>query len=174
MRNLPHRESEKLAVVAEGAIREGLNGEARELYLKAAARELESLNAVGPDKVRTRGILAVSLVSLYYKAAAYQEAATTASRLLRETILPAFAREQLEELEQAAAEESATRPMSKPQGGAATFEVYRDKAGEHRWRLRASNGNIIADSGEGYTTKADCVDALELVKKLGPEAYVVN
>ena len=35
----------------------------------------------------------------------------------------------------------------------ATFEVFRDSAGEWRWRLVASNGNIIADSGEGYTKR---------------------
>jgi len=31
-----------------------------------------------------------------------------------------------------------------------TFEFYRDRAKEWRWRLRASNGRIVADSGEGY------------------------
>ena len=30
------------------------------------------------------------------------------------------------------------------------FEVYRDAKGEWRWRLRAGNGRIIADSGESY------------------------
>lgn len=30
------------------------------------------------------------------------------------------------------------------------FEVYRDRAGEFRWRLVASNGRKVADSGEGY------------------------
>jgi uncharacterized protein YegP (UPF0339 family) len=29
---------------------------------------------------------------------------------------------------------------------------YQDKKGEHRWRLVARNGRILADSGEGYTT----------------------
>jgi len=33
---------------------------------------------------------------------------------------------------------------------APTFELYQDRAGEYRWRLRHDNRNIIADSGEGY------------------------
>ena len=41
----------------------------------------------------------------------------------------------------------------------ATFEVYRDRAEEWRWRLRHDNGNIIADSGEGYTRKRNALGA---------------
>lgn len=44
------------------------------------------------------------------------------------------------------------------------FEVYRDKAEEWRWRFRASNGKIIADSGEGYQNKQDCLHGIELIK----------
>ena len=36
------------------------------------------------------------------------------------------------------------------------WEMYEDKRGEHRWRRRASNGNIVGASCEGYTKKADC------------------
>jgi amphi-Trp domain-containing protein len=54
----------------------------------------------------------------------------------------------------------------------ATFEVYEDSAGEHRWRLRHDNGNIIADSGEGYTTKASAEQDLESVKQNAPDAAV--
>ncbi len=49
--------------------------------------------------------------------------------------------------------------------GEAYFTVYKDKADEWRWRLVASNGRIVADSGEGYTERNDCVEALERVKK---------
>lgn len=48
---------------------------------------------------------------------------------------------------------------------AATFELYKDKAGEFRWRLIHENGNIIADSGEGYTTKANATNGIESVKE---------
>ena len=34
------------------------------------------------------------------------------------------------------------------------FEIYRDKAGEYRSRIRSSNGKIRFDSGEGYKRKA--------------------
>lgn len=33
------------------------------------------------------------------------------------------------------------------------FEVYKDLAGEWRWRVTAANGEIIAVSGEGFTRK---------------------
>lgn len=41
-----------------------------------------------------------------------------------------------------------------------TFTVYRDKRKEWRWRLTASNGRILADSGEGYKRKRDCLRGL--------------
>ena len=54
----------------------------------------------------------------------------------------------------------------------ATFEVFRDRAGEWRWRLVASNGNIIADSGEGYQSKQGVKRGIESVKKSAAEADV--
>lgn len=36
-------------------------------------------------------------------------------------------------------------------------EVFKDSAGEWRWRRVAQNGNIISTGGEGYVNKADCV-----------------
>ena len=53
------------------------------------------------------------------------------------------------------------------------FEVYKDKAGEWRWRFQASNSKTIADSAEGYVNKQDCVHGIELVKKEAPEARIV-
>lgn len=44
------------------------------------------------------------------------------------------------------------------------FELYRDPSGEFRWRLRAGNGRIVATSGEGYNTKANCRNAIDLVR----------
>jgi len=44
------------------------------------------------------------------------------------------------------------------------FQLYKDKAGEWRWRLLARNGESIATSGEGYKNKADCRHAIDLVK----------
>ena len=53
------------------------------------------------------------------------------------------------------------------------FEVYTDKSGEFRFRLKARNGEIIATS-EGYTTKPNCLNGVESVKKNAPEAEVVH
>ena len=44
------------------------------------------------------------------------------------------------------------------------FELYIDKASEWRWRLWHRNGNIIADSGQGYSNKSDALNGIDLVK----------
>lgn len=54
----------------------------------------------------------------------------------------------------------------------ATFELYTDKGGKFRWRLRHENGNIIADCGEGYSSKANALNGIESVKENAPEAPV--
>ncbi len=53
------------------------------------------------------------------------------------------------------------------------FEVYTDKAGEFRFRLKANNGQIIAVS-EGYTAKDSCLNGVASVKKNAPDAQVVE
>ena len=53
------------------------------------------------------------------------------------------------------------------------FEMYEDKGGEFRFRLKARNGEIIATS-EGYKTKASCENGIESVKKNAPEAEVTE
>ena len=53
------------------------------------------------------------------------------------------------------------------------FEVYQDKAGEYRFRLKARNGEIIAVS-EGYKAKASCLNGIESVRKNAPEAPVTE
>ncbi|MCK4636314.1 MAG: YegP family protein [Methanomicrobia archaeon] len=51
------------------------------------------------------------------------------------------------------------------------FEIYRDNKGEFRFRLKAPNGEVIA-VGEGYTTKAACMNGIESVKKNAPIAEI--
>ncbi len=51
------------------------------------------------------------------------------------------------------------------------FEVFTDKKGEFRFRLKARNGEIIAVS-EGYVAKTGCLNGIESVKKNAPEAPV--
>ena len=53
------------------------------------------------------------------------------------------------------------------------FEVYQDKKGEYRFRLKATNGQVIA-TGEGYVAKASCLNGVESVRKNAPEAPVVE
>lgn len=53
------------------------------------------------------------------------------------------------------------------------FEVYADKAGEFRFRLKATNGQIIAVS-EGYKAIASCLNGIESVKKNAPDAAIVE
>ena len=53
------------------------------------------------------------------------------------------------------------------------FEMYKDKAGEFRFRLKARNGEIIAVS-EGYTAKASCENGIASVRKNAPEAEIVE
>ena len=52
------------------------------------------------------------------------------------------------------------------------FEVYLDKAGEYRFRLKARNGEIIAVS-EGYKAKASCMNGIDSVKRNAPDAEIV-
>ncbi|MBR0474944.1 MAG: YegP family protein [Erysipelotrichaceae bacterium] len=53
------------------------------------------------------------------------------------------------------------------------FEVYTDKAGEFRFRLKARNGEIILAS-EGYSSKPGVKNGIESVKKNAPEAEIVK
>jgi uncharacterized protein YegP (UPF0339 family) len=47
------------------------------------------------------------------------------------------------------------------------YYIYKDTAGQWRWRLVAGNNRIIANSGESYWNKSDCLHAITLVKGSG-------
>ena len=51
------------------------------------------------------------------------------------------------------------------------FEMYTDKAGEFRFRLKARNGEVIAAS-EGYKAKASCLNGIDSVRRNAPDAAV--
>ena len=53
------------------------------------------------------------------------------------------------------------------------FEVYTDKAGKSRFRLKAKNGQIIAVS-EGYETLKACLAGVASVKKNAVDAVIVD
>lgn len=48
------------------------------------------------------------------------------------------------------------------------FEVYRDASLDWRWRLIAGNGEIVADSSEGYSRERD---AKRAIRRLKTEIY---
>ncbi len=54
------------------------------------------------------------------------------------------------------------------------FEVYEDRAMGYRWRLRASNGQLVAASSKGYKDKSACQKAVDMIKKEVPKAQVVE
>lgn len=56
---------------------------------------------------------------------------------------------------------------------AGKFELYTDKAGEYRFRLKAGNGETIASS-EGYKSKASALNGIESVKTNAASAPVVD
>lgn len=59
-------------------------------------------------------------------------------------------------------------PAVEPVHSLGRFEVFRDKASEWRWRLVHRNGNIIATSGEGYTSKQNALKGMRSVMKTPP------
>ena len=66
---------------------------------------------------------------------------------------------------QAPARSRSARGASDAPARLLTFEIYQDRSNEHRWRLKAANGQIIASSGQGYTDKRDCKNAIDRIKK---------
>ena len=52
---------------------------------------------------------------------------------------------------------------------AGKFELYEDKAGKYRFRLKAGNGEVIASS-EAYTSKASAKNGIESVRKNATDA----
>ena len=53
------------------------------------------------------------------------------------------------------------------------FEVYVDKAGEYRFRLKATNGQIIA-VGESYKALSSCLNGIESVRRNAAENKIVK
>ncbi len=51
------------------------------------------------------------------------------------------------------------------------FKVFLDKAQEWRWTLHAANGEAVAVS-EGYTTRANALRSVQMVKRIVPTALV--
>ena len=56
---------------------------------------------------------------------------------------------------------------------AGKFELYTDKSGEYRFRLKSGNGEVIAIS-EGYSSKASALNGIESVRRNAADAEVVE
>jgi uncharacterized protein YegP (UPF0339 family) len=54
----------------------------------------------------------------------------------------------------------------------AVFEVYKDRGGEFRFRLKDAEGNLLAIAGKGYDKKADCQAVIDAIKKEAAKAKV--
>ena len=52
------------------------------------------------------------------------------------------------------------------------YYVYRDSHNQWRWKLKASNGRIIADSAEAYRNRQDCLNGIALVRRSSNAAIV--
>lgn len=53
------------------------------------------------------------------------------------------------------------------------FEIYKDKAGEFRFRLKARNGEIIV-TGEGYKSKDGCKNGIDSIRRNAPDSEIVE
>ncbi|WP_198157537.1 YegP family protein [Methylobacterium nodulans] len=52
------------------------------------------------------------------------------------------------------------------------FEIYVDRAGQYRWRLRRPDGQIVADSGQGYRDRAACEFDLRWIRSSGLQSPI--
>jgi uncharacterized protein YegP (UPF0339 family) len=61
---------------------------------------------------------------------------------------------------------------STPSSAEGSFEIYVDRAGKYRWRLRRPDGQIVADSGQGYADRSACEADLRWIRAHGVNAPV--
>jgi uncharacterized protein YegP (UPF0339 family) len=128
----------------------------------------------------TVGIAVIGLASVVVPMLSRAETETASERAAREAAEAAEADEADEELartqaeleEARAATETATAELEALRESKARFELYEDRGGGHRWRLRHDNGNIVADSGQGYASKQKAKQGLNSVKSNAPGASV--
>jgi uncharacterized protein YegP (UPF0339 family) len=60
---------------------------------------------------------------------------------------------------------SATSGLARQASGKLTFEIYKDKAGEFRWRLKTADGDILAVPEDAYKSEASAKKAVESIQK---------
>jgi uncharacterized protein YegP (UPF0339 family) len=118
----------------------------------------------------TLGFAIMAVASVVVPMLSRAETETASERTAREAreAEQSETREELDEI-RAAAEMRAAELESLRQSQA-RFELYQDRAGKWRWRLRHRNGNVLADSGEGYTSRSAATAAVDGVKRNAPGA----
>ncbi len=57
------------------------------------------------------------------------------------------------------------------QDGALKFEMYKDGKEEYRWRLKSSNGKILATAGQGFKSKRSCEASINNLKDGAGDKY---
>jgi uncharacterized protein YegP (UPF0339 family) len=68
-------------------------------------------------------------------------------------------------------DQAAGQDKKKPGAGAAVFELYKDRQDEFRFRLK--DGDVLlATSGKGYKTKADCLKIIDTIKSTAARAKI--
>lgn len=55
----------------------------------------------------------------------------------------------------------------------AKFEIYKDKSDQYRFRFKAANGQIVAQ-GQGYTSKASCLNGIKSLQDNAADAAIVE
>jgi len=109
------RQAEVLMAEGDQHAREGRTAEATQAYRGAALCEVSVLEHIPHSRPRTRGIIAVSAVTLFWWSGAFAEAIRYAHFYLADAELPDFAHAQLEHLlERAAAREQRERSRNMP------------------------------------------------------------
>jgi hypothetical protein len=93
-----HRRAEELVGKGERAAATGRDDDAKRLYLEAAEIEAEVFRQIPTSRPRTRGIIAVSVVSLLWRARAMDDVRRIAHDYLECAELPEFARFQIGQL----------------------------------------------------------------------------
>jgi uncharacterized protein YegP (UPF0339 family) len=70
------------------------------------------------------------------------------------------------------AQDTKDKGKGKAAAATATFELYKDKGGEYRFRLKDADGTLLATSGKGYDKKADCQKVIDTIKQTAAKAKV--
>ncbi len=129
----------------------------------------------------TAGLALIGLASVLVPMLSRAETETASERMARErsqrerSTLESNLEATREERDGAtAAADAAAAELESLRQSKARFELYRDKGGGHRWRLRHRNGNIIATGGEAYASRQKCQQGMHSVIRNALGAGVVT